>query len=143
MKKIIISVVINILTASGIIAQDVKFGIRGGMNIANMPVAESTPVSEDYQSRFAGGWGLFTELQLNPAFSLRLGVEYSGMGGKKDGMQAMPSMRLLTEMMSSNISMAGMTPEQEMAMGVLATTLSAISADATTFFLRRAAITAS
>jgi hypothetical protein len=93
------------------------------MNFAGMPTAKSTPVSDDYNMRTASGFGLFTELQINPAVSLRLGVEYSGMGGKKDGMQALPSQRLLTEMMSSNISMAGMTPEQEMALGVLAMTL--------------------
>ena len=124
MKKIIISLSISILTVCGIYAQDVKFGVRGGLNLPNiMAGGTNTPVSEGYSSRLAAGWGIFTELQVNPAFSLRLGVEYSGLGGKKDGMQAMPSMRLLTEMMSSNISLAGMTPEQEMAMGVLATSL--------------------
>jgi len=124
MKKITLSILVMTLTVCGMYAQDVKFGFRGGLNLSNlMAGGTNTPVSEGYSSRLAGGFGIFTELQVNPAFSLRFGVEYSGMGGKKDGMQAMPTQRLLTELMSRNISMAGMTPEQELAFGVLATTL--------------------
>jgi hypothetical protein len=99
-------------------AQDVKFGFRGGMNLSSiMAGGKSTPVSEGYKSRTAAGWGLFTELQLNPAVSLRLGVEYSGMGGKKNGMQAMPSQRLITEM-GNSIGM-GITEQQLAALGAL------------------------
>jgi len=43
-------------------------------------------------------------------------VEYSGMGGKKDGMQAMPTERLITEL-GSSFGLTGMTPEQQMALG--------------------------
>ena len=63
----------------------------------------------------APGWGIFTELQYNPKVSFRLGVEYSGLGGKKDGMQAMPTQRLITEM-GSSLGIMGITPEQEGAM---------------------------
>ena len=42
-------------------------------------------------------------MEFNKLFSLRLGVEYSGQGGKKDGIQAMPSERVLTGM-ASNIA---------------------------------------
>jgi hypothetical protein len=102
MKKFLISTAIIVLATCGLYAQDVKFGIRGGLNLPNiMAGGKNTPVSEGYKSRLAPGWGIFTELQLNPAVSLRLGVEYSGMGGKKNGMQAMPTQRLLTEMASS------------------------------------------
>ena len=84
MKKIIIVTVISVLAACGLYAQDVKFGVRGGLNLPNiMADGKNTPLSEGYESRLASGGGIFTELQLNPAFSLRLGVEYSGMGGKK------------------------------------------------------------
>ena len=111
MKKILICTVTIILTTCGLYAQDVKFGIRGGMNLSGMMAGnKNTPVSEDYQSRLAPGWGIFTELQINPKFSLRLGVEYSGMGGKRNGMQAMPTMRLFTEM-GNNIGM-GITDSQ-------------------------------
>jgi len=119
MKKILISASFIILVTCGLYAQDVKFGLRGGMNLPNlMGGGKSTPVSEGYQSRMAVGWGLFTEMQLNTRVSLRLGVEYSGMGGKKDGMQAMPTQRLITEI-GSSMGILGMTPEQQMALGGL------------------------
>jgi len=122
MKKKIISTAIIILTTCGLYAQDVKFGIRGGLNMANIMAGDyNTPVSEGYKSRSASGWGIFTELQLNPTVSLRLGVEYSGMGGKKDGMQAMPTQRLITEI-GNSIGM-GVTEQQLAALGALMTTL--------------------
>ena len=118
MKRVLISATVSILTVCGLYAQDVKFGIRGGLNMSNMPVAKSTPASEDYKSRMAPAWGLFTEMQLNPMFSIRLGVEYNGLGGKKDGMQAMPTGRLVSEA-GSNAGLSGLTPEQELALGGL------------------------
>ena len=58
MKKIIISLSISILTVCGIFAQDVKFGVRGGLNLPNiMAGGTNTPVSEGYSSRLAAGWG--------------------------------------------------------------------------------------
>ncbi|MDR1673543.1 MAG: PorT family protein [Bacteroidales bacterium] len=87
------------LTLGVATAQNVRFGFRAGLNIPNITAGgNNTPVSEGYASRTASGMGVFTELQLTPAWSLRLGVEYSGQGGKKDGMQAMPTQRLVTEM---------------------------------------------
>ena len=117
MKKVITSIVISVLTVCGIYAQDVKFGIRGGMNMSNLMVGSSTPVSEGYKSLTAVGAGIFTELQLNPTVSLRLGVEYSEMGGKKDGMQALPTQRLITAM-GNSIGM-GVTDQQLAALGAL------------------------
>jgi len=119
MKKILISTIITVLTTCGLYAQDVKFGIRGGLNLPNiMAGGKNTPVSEGYKSRSAAGAGIFTELQLNPMVSVRFGVEYSGMGGKKDGMQAMPFQRLITEA-GSSLGIMGMSPEQEVALGGL------------------------
>ena len=128
MRKYIFSVSFIFLITCGLFAQDVKFGFRGGLNIANMSVAKSTPVSEGYKSRLAPGWGLFTELQItcaaqsasNPKVSLRFGVEYSGMGGKKDGMQALPTQRLISEMASSmGGGILGMSPELQAGLGQL------------------------
>ena len=122
MKRIIISIIAIVLINSGLHAQDVKFGIKGGLNVPNIVAGgNNTPVSEGYKSRLANGWGLFTELQLNPAVSLRLGVEYSEMGGKKDGMQAMPTQRLITEM-GNSIGM-GVTEQQLAALGTLMASL--------------------
>jgi hypothetical protein len=75
-------------------------------------------MSDGYSSRIAPGWGIFTELQLNPTVSLRLGVEYSGLGGKKDGMQAIPTMRLVSAM-GNSIGMS-ITGQQLDALGAIA-----------------------
>ncbi len=102
MKKFLISTAFIVMAACGLYAQDVKFGIKGGLNLPNITAGgTTTPVSEGYKSRLAMGAGIFTEVQFNPLLSFRLGVEYSGQGGKKDGMQAMPSRRLITAMGSS------------------------------------------
>jgi hypothetical protein len=90
-------IAVLLLSCSISVAQDVKFGIRGGLNLPNITAGgKNTPVSEGYRSRPAAGAGIFTELQFNPLVSFRLGVEYSGQGGQKKGMQAMPSQRLVT-----------------------------------------------
>jgi len=120
MKNLLINTIVIILTTCGLYAQDVKFGFRGGMNLPNiMAGGSNTPVSEGYKSRMATGAGIFTELKINQTVSFRFGVEYSGMGGKKDGMQAMPTQRLITEMINQMGSslMAGLTPEQEIVLG--------------------------
>ena len=121
MKKILISTIITVW-ACGLYAQDVKFGIRGGMNLPNIMAGDNnTPVSEGYKSRTAVGAGIFTELQLNPTISLRLGVEYNEMGGKKDGMQAMPTQRLVTEL-GNSIGM-GVTDQQLAALYALSASM--------------------
>ena len=118
MKKNIIITVISVLITCGLYAQNVKFGVRGGLNMPNiMAGGNNTPISEGYKSITAVGAGIFTELQLNSTVSLRLGVEYSEMGGKKDGMQAMPTQRLITEM-GNSIGM-GVTEQQLAALGAL------------------------
>ncbi|MDR2564220.1 MAG: PorT family protein [Prevotellaceae bacterium] len=97
MKKIVAFILPAILLASFASAQPINIGIRGGLGIPNIaPGGAGTPVSEGYKSRLAAGAGIFTEMEFSKLFSLRLGVEYSGQGGKKDGMQAMPSSRLIS-----------------------------------------------
>ena len=119
MKKFLISTIVIALATCGLYAQDVKFGIRGGMNLSNMMAGgNNTPMSEDYKSRAAVGAGIFTELQFNPLFSVRFGVEYNQQGGKKNGMQALPSQRLVTE--AGNSIGMGITDQQLAALYALA-----------------------
>lgn len=118
MKRIFIGVAFIVLATCGLHAQNVRFGIRGGLNLPNITAGGvNTPVSEGYKSRQATGAGIFTELQLNPTISLRLGVEYSGQGGVKKGMQALPVQRLVTEM-GNSIGMS-VTDQQLAALGAL------------------------
>ena len=119
MRKYLSGTLLMVLTTCTLSAQDVKLGIKGGFNLTSMMSGDvTTPLSEDYKSRLAGGAAIFTELQLNQTVSLRFGVEYSGMGGKKDGMQAMPTQRLVTEI-GYSLGM-GITEQQLAALGAIA-----------------------
>ena len=117
MRRILISSIFIVLTTCVLHAQNVKFGIRGGMNVTHMSVAESTPISEGYNSRIAPAWGVFTDLQLNQTFSFRFGVEYSSLGGKRDGTQALPSQQFITDI-GNSIGM-GISDQQLAALGAL------------------------
>ena len=117
MKKYIFFCLAASMFCGVLSAQDVKFGIKGGMNLPNITAGgKNTPVSEGYKSRTAMGAGIFTELQFNQRVSFRLGVEYSGQGGKKDGMQAMPVQRLITEIGNG----MGMTVTDQQIAGLMA-----------------------
>jgi len=108
MKKFLISTIIIAVITGGLSAQNVTFGVRGGINLSNMmPVGEATPLNDGFSMRTAPNWGIFTELQVNPTVSFRLGIEYSGLGGKKDGTQAFPTQRLVTDI-AGGLGMIGM-----------------------------------
>jgi hypothetical protein len=81
-------------------SQAINIGVRGGLTIPNIVAGGDNPLSQGYSSRIAGGGGLLAELEFNNTFALRLGVEYSGQGGKRDGVQAMSSNQLITDMTS-------------------------------------------
>ncbi|MDR0613251.1 MAG: PorT family protein [Dysgonamonadaceae bacterium] len=76
-------------------SQTVNVGVRGGLSIPNIVSGGDNPVSKGYSSRIAGGGGVFAELGINNYVSFRLGVEYSGQGGKRNGIQAMPSEQMM------------------------------------------------
>ncbi|MCL2417277.1 MAG: PorT family protein [Bacteroidales bacterium] len=121
MRKILISTIIIAMITGGLSAQDVTFGVRGGVNFSNMmPAGEATPLNDGFSMRPAPSFGIFTELQVNPTVSFRLGVEYNGFGGRRDGMQAFPTQRLVTEIAGS-LGMIGMVlPDvMEQAMGFM------------------------
>lgn len=80
------------MIATGAKAQDVSLGVKGGLTIPSIrPGGVKTPLSEDYSSRLAWGAGAFTEIQFTKTFSLTIGLEYSGQGGQKDKIQAVPA----------------------------------------------------
>jgi hypothetical protein len=102
-----------------IYAQPVDFGVRGGIAIPNIVAGNGNPLSEGYSSRIAAGGGIFTEIALNDRFSVRFGLEYSGQGGKRNGIQAMSSNQLIMDMASS--MGADITEEMAAALGQMAT----------------------
>jgi hypothetical protein len=79
-------------------AQPVNIGVHGGLAIPNIVSGSGNPLSEGYSSRLAGNGGIFTEIGINDRFSVRFGVEYTGQGGKRNGVQAMSSNQLIMDM---------------------------------------------
>ncbi|MDR2025945.1 MAG: PorT family protein [Prevotellaceae bacterium] len=118
MKKILLILCFFVLN-SEIYSQPVNLGIRGGLAIPNIISANDSPLSAGYSSRLAGSGGIFTDIGLNGTFSLRFGVEYTGQGGKRGGVQAMSSSQLFTDMATR--MGAGITEETVAMLGTVAT----------------------
>ncbi|MDR1130091.1 MAG: outer membrane beta-barrel protein [Prevotellaceae bacterium] len=96
MKKILLFICLSIFSVK-IYSQAVNLGFRGGLSIPNIIAGGGNPLSEGYSSRLAGSGGIFTEIRLNGTYSLRFGVEYTGQGGKRNGIQAMSSNQMITD----------------------------------------------
>jgi hypothetical protein len=102
-------------------SQTVSIGIRGGLSVPNIVAGGDNPLSKGYSSRIAEDGGLFAELGINNHVSFRLGVEYSGQGGKRNGIQAMPAGQIM-----SGIAASGNTPGMDVILGQMTSYLSDI-----------------
>jgi hypothetical protein len=123
MKKMLVLVSSLLLSLCGY-SQTVNIGLRGGLSIPNVVAGGDNPLSQGYSSRLAGAGGIFAELDLNKTLSLRLGAEYSGQGGKRNGIQAMSTNQLMSsataamdianspEMSAMLEQMSGMLPDK-------------------------------
>ena len=76
-------------------SQTVSLGVRGGLSIPNIVAGGDNPLSKGYSSRIAEDGGIFAELGINRHVAFRLGVEYSGQGGKRNGIQAVPAVQMM------------------------------------------------
>ena len=120
MKKNYLIIMVLLFAVSGVRAQEVSIGVKGGLTIPNItPGGTKTPLSEDYKSRLAWGAGAFADIRFTKTFSLQVGLEYSGQGGQKDGMQALPAAATIAGIMG-NIGSAGLTEEMvQMLSGIM------------------------
>ena len=89
-------------------------GVKAGFGIPNLSAgSKSTPLSENYSSRFGFYGGIISELQTKSHFGLRVEINYSSQGGKRNGMQALPlsaEMQQLWQILPS----FGITPDNYM-----------------------------
>ncbi|MDR2424711.1 MAG: PorT family protein [Prevotellaceae bacterium] len=99
-RKILIMLIIGVLSTGWVYGQSVRLGARGGFAVPNIIASGDNVLSKGYKSRFAGGGGIFTELDINKQFTVRFGVEYSSQGGKRDGVQGMSTNQMFTDMIS-------------------------------------------
>ncbi len=66
-------------------------GLKAGFGIPNLSAgSKTTPLSENYTSRYGFYGGFIGEMQVSKIFSLRGEINYSSQGGKRNGMQALP-----------------------------------------------------
>jgi hypothetical protein len=90
-----------ILLPLRLIAQSAVIGVRGGISIPNLTNGSSNnPLSTGYSSRLASDFGIFGEYRLNQSLSIRIIIEYSEQGGKKNGLQALPTPSDLAQLLN-------------------------------------------
>jgi len=80
MKKIFFFVTVLLLTVSIVIAQEVHFGIKAGVNVASAYVSPGS----DYNSKAGLHVGGLAHIHLSKSFALQPEVVYSMQGGKVD-----------------------------------------------------------
>ncbi|MDR2885744.1 MAG: PorT family protein [Rikenellaceae bacterium] len=110
-KNYLLALAAGLLIAGSIHAQtQVSVGVKGGLNIPNITAGgEKTPLSEGYSSRTAGAGGIVVEFRFDRRWSLVTGLEYSGQGGRKTGMQAVPSGQILNPMIDGVMGNTALT----------------------------------
>jgi hypothetical protein len=93
--------IIVILLPISLCAQSVRIGFRGGISIPNLTNGSSNnPLSTGYSSRLASDFGIFGEYPLNNSMSIRIIIEYSEQGGKKNSIQALPTPPNLSQLIN-------------------------------------------
>ncbi|MBS9768144.1 MAG: porin family protein [Flavobacteriaceae bacterium] len=85
MKKIVLTTVIAVLTATTMVnAQDVRYGVRGGLNFAKMKVEEDDDGVKTTKRRTDFYLGVFLERKITPTNDKlygEIGLDYSSQGG--------------------------------------------------------------
>lgn len=77
---------------------DIFIGARGGLNIPKLTASGDNPMSKGYSSRLAGNGGIFAEFRFTELFSLQPMIEFTQQGGKRKGMQAIPTAMMPEQM---------------------------------------------
>ncbi len=69
-----------------------RLGIKAGVSIPNLQSSGNNPVSSGWSSGQGPYAGVVAELQISSKFYLQGELNYSSQGGKKDGVQAIPTL---------------------------------------------------
>ena len=67
-------------------------GVKGGISIPNLTAGSDNqnPLSNGFSSRLGADFGILAEFPINKWFSIQPEIDYSGQGGKHNGLQAVP-----------------------------------------------------
>jgi hypothetical protein len=85
----------------GALANPTRIGLHGGLSIPSIQ-GGTNEVSEGYTSRLGPYFGLFTDFEVRPGFSVRGEINYASQGGQRNGMQPItpdPSLGLPPDML--------------------------------------------
>jgi hypothetical protein len=66
-------------------------GLKGGIGIPNLTAGGSSPVSKGYSSILGPYFGVLAEYGLKGRWSIQAELNYAQQGGKKNGVQAIPT----------------------------------------------------
>ena len=85
-------------------AQSVDVGLRGGISIPNLSAGSNNqnPLNTGYSSRSGLDAGIFADFKVSSLFSVEPILQYSSQGGKKDGLQALPTPSTIAAALQAN-----------------------------------------
>jgi len=94
MKKVLLLLLcINLSVFVATAQSNILFGLKGGIGIPNLTTGSgnSNPLADGWSSRLGPYFGLVGQYDLYKRWSLQVELNYASQGGKKDGVQAIPS----------------------------------------------------
>lgn len=97
---------LGVVTASAQQNKKMLIGLKAGLNVPELTTASDNVLSDGWSSKLGAIYGLTFEYRFNKRWSLVSGLEYTEMGGKKDGLQALPSQRLESDINAGAIAAA-------------------------------------
>lgn len=85
MKKILLALVVISVTISGF-SQDVKYGVRGALNISNLDFKPDANFENEHRNGFA--FGGFVDYGFSDTISVLAELQWSAEGGKDEDLRA-------------------------------------------------------
>lgn len=86
-RMLMVLAVFVLATAGFATANEVTFGVHGGLSIPDIRGSSTDIFSQGFTSRQGPFFGISLETQVSPLFSLVAEINYTSQGGKKNGMQ--------------------------------------------------------
>ena len=92
MKKLLLTAAIAVFTLSSVNAQDITFGAKAGINIANLDVTDA-----NIDSRTSLHLGVTAEFEISDTFSIQPELLYSSQGATESDTEEISSFRYVSE----------------------------------------------
>ncbi len=90
-RKLLFAIVLIFFSSFKGLAQNWKFGVKGGLSLPNLTSSGSSDVSKGYKSISGPDFELFADYTVADKISIETGLEWSTQGGQKSGLQTIPA----------------------------------------------------